>query len=524
MTNNKLVKDYQGNIIPKSKAHKIMDKYYEENVSCFLMEDGQWYRKTSSDKIIFDNYLQKYVLKHNCHLLKGIINSKGEEGYFSENNFVVHFGDIRFRKPIGSMLNEDVALAMGYIECFADGVFYKKDHIISDTDKEYMKKKAIPNNERSKSYNLESDPERKKELEKSYKDLKLKIEPSSIEIGKIMGNFTFGMEVEVINGHLPRRIRSKYALKALKDGSLRHEDGEGIEYCTSPMAGAKGIQVIKESLREMNKRCEVNNYCSVHFHFGNVRMDKLYVLSLYKTIQLIQDELKMYFPYSRLNSIKADGKIYCNPLPDLKIDYAKLLTCKDEQVFRSETLKEFNKFYMWLNNGKPLAEEWGDREIKRETVIRNGKKMFHDVWLKNMYTTKDIHHSVQGQKWDKPVRYSVFNFLNLFFSNIHTIESRLHEGSTNVTKILSWMLISVAILKYAENIKRGLSNTKLMLSDILDDQLPTKYSTYLLAYLKHRHDTFFNDANEYKSWKSIEKLWFTKDSEFKFVNNNFEIK
>jgi hypothetical protein len=177
-----------------------------------------------------------------------------------------------------------------------------------------------------------------------------------------------------------------------------------------------------------------------------------------------------------------------------------------------------------LNNGKPLAEEYGERKIVRETVIRNGKKMFCDKWLKTIYTTKSIYHAITGNKWDREQRYYIVNFLNLFFSKIHTVEFRLMEGSTNSTKILCWMLICSSILKYAENIKRGLETKILTLKDILEDQLPEKYSKYIMEYLALRHTIFFNENNEYKSYKAIEKVFFSKDNEFKFVHNNFEIK
>lgn len=520
---NKLVKDYLGNLILKSKAYKIMGKYYEDNVSCFLMEDGQRYRVTSTEKIIFDYYKKKYVLKASSNLIKGIINANKEEGQFSENDFMVQIADANGKRSTLYCLNTEIAEALGYQECLSDGLFYKFDK--ENPEKmTFLSKKAIPQHERSKSYNLESDQKRKKELEEYYSNLNIKTSASSVEIAKLIGDFTFGMEIEVINGFLPRRIRSLLGIKALKDGSLRHSDGEGIEYVSVPMSGAKGIEVIKRFCQEASKRCEVNNLCSVHFHFGKVRMDKLYVLSLYRILQMIQDELMRYFPYSRVNSIKEDGKVYCKPLVDLKFDCNTILKAKDEEDFHKRTIFEFNKLYTWLNNGKPLAEEYGERTIVRETFVKDGKKMFCDKWIKNIYTTKSVYHAITGNKWDREQRYYLVNFLNLFFSKIHTVEFRLHEGSTNTTKVLSWMLICSSILKYAEDIKRGLSLKILTLKEILEDQLPNKYSEYLMEYLKFRHNTFFNENGEYKSYKTIEKLWFGKDNEFKFVNNNFEIK
>lgn len=526
-TNNKLVKDYLGNLIPKEGARKIQDKYYKEGVSCFKMEDGQWYRITSSDKIIFDNYKKKYVLVESNKMFNGIINEKGEEGSFSENDYSIIIRNKDSRKTGFSKhcLNEEIALTLGYIESVGDGYFYPSSEINEEDKSTWFNKKSIPAHERSKSYNLESDQERKAELQKQYDNLNIKISSIAKRISKYLGKYTFGMEAEVIDGHIPKRIRSVLGLKALKDGSLRHDNGEGIEYVTMPMSGAKGVEVIRKFCNELSKRCEVNNFCSVHFHFGNVRRDKLYVISIYKIMSLIQSELKNYFPYSRLNSIKADGKVYCKPLDDLGINYRKILTPSSEEEFHKIVVEEFNKIYKWLNNGKGLAETFGEPKIVRETSIINGKKMFSDKLLKTIFTTKSVNHSVQGQKWDKPVRYSSLNFLNLFFSSIETLEFRMHEGSTNSTKCLIWISVCASILKYAEDIKRGLTISTLKLEDILVENMGEEYAKYIMEYFKQRHAVFFNKDGSYKnSFKTIEQKWFNDDPKFSFKYENIEIK
>lgn len=397
---NKLVKDYLGNLVPKSKAHKIHDKYYVEGESCFLMEDNQWYRITSTDKIVFDHYKSKYIMVGTTTLLKGIINEKGEEGMFSENDDSIVCKNKATGK-ITNVLNEKIALILGYKESIFDGVFYDMASITDADLIKWFNKKNIPTNERSKSYNLESDPERKKQLEEQYAKLELRISPMAKRLSKFIGDYSFGMEAEVINGFIPRRIRNRLGLKALKDGSLRSDNGEGIEIVSMPMKGAKGIETIREFCKELNKRCEVNNYCSVHFHFGNVPKDKLYTLSLYNLGIKLQGEMVKYFPYSRFNSIKADGKIYCKLLQPLGVHFDSILKQKSEETFQKTVVNEFDKIYKWLNHGKGLAEVRAQPEIIRTTIEVGGKKMFYDKWLKNIYTTKSVFHSIQGEKWNK---------------------------------------------------------------------------------------------------------------------------
>jgi len=519
----KLVKDYLGNLIPKDSAHKILDKYYKENEACFKMEDDQWYRITSTDKIIYDNYSKKYVLKANTALIKGIINENGEEGWFCDNDLYVTAKD----KRIGSfiyILNEELAEKLSFIESIYDGIFYEKSFITDKDIKEWFNKKHIPNVERSKSYNLEADPERKKQLEEVYAKLEIKVSADSKRLAKFVGDYSFGMEAEVINGFIPRRIRNKYGIKALKDGSLRSDNGEGIEMVTMPMSGAKGIEVIKKFCKELTKRCEVNNYCSVHFHFGKVRKDKLFTLSMYRLGYLLQGEMVKYFPYSRFNSIKSDGKIYCKPLGDLDVKYDLIFKQNSEEKFHECVVNEFNKIYTWLNNGKSLAAIHGDPELIRTSVVVDGKKMFYDKWLKNIYSTKTVYHAITGEKWQKESRYFWVNFLNLYFNKIGTLEFRCAEGSVNSTKILIWMLTCASILKYAENVKTCLTAKSITLREVLLENLGEKYTNYIMEYYKMRYETFFNKDGSYKNYKTVESKWFDDDPNFNFKHNNMEIK
>lgn len=521
---NKLVKDYLGNLVPKVKARSILGKYYVEGESCFLMEDGQWYRKTSSDKIIYDNYTKKYVLKSSSGNMKlGVINENEETGIFSDNEFIVEISDSKLNK-VKLCLNEEVATKLGYEESISDGRFYKG---LTKTDRsEWFYKRNIPSTERSKSYTLESNPEKKRELQLSYEKLDLKISPNSRLLSKSLGKFTYGFEWEVNNGFIPKRIRYKYGIKALKDGSLRSDTGEGIEYVSMPMEGAKGIQLVKDFTKELSKRCVVNNYCSMHIHFGNVRRDKLYVLSLYRLITLIQDELMMYFPYSRSNSIKSDGKIYCKPLPNLAIKYSSLLSQKDEESFHQTVVEEFSKIYKWLNAGKNLAEEFSSRSFHREVLKReDGKKLFVDKWLRNVYTTKSDHHSVQGEKWNRESRYYNFNLLNLFFTKLHTVEARIHEGTLNSTKCIVWLLTVASILIYAENVQECFVADSIRLRDILSKNLSQSYTEYIMAYFESRKSIFRTSNGAFRENAiALEKKWFNDDADYSFNHLKMEIK
>lgn len=522
MITNKFVKDYLGNLVPKAKARKILGKYYVEGESCFLMPDDQWYRITSSEKIAYDNYTKKYVLKETTKLIEGFINSKGDKGFFTENMDAVILRSSRSHNA-GRALSEGIANDLGYTESVSDGVFYQTSSLTDEDKKNWFNKKNIPAEERSKSYNVESDPEKKNSLQGNYDNLKVKVSAQSKLLAKYLGDYSIGAEFEVINGFIPARIRNKYGFKNLKDGSLRSNEGEGIEYASSVMKGVKCIQTLKEMCTEFSRRCELNNFCSLHFHFGNVRRDKLYVLSLYRLISVIQTEMLKYFPYSRFNSIKDDGKIYCKPLPDLSINWESFLKVSDEEIFKSRVVGEFNKIYKWLNNGKGLAETFGEPTIQHDVKTIGGKKMFATSWLRNIYTTKAIHNAVEGQKWDKTVRYHNVNFLNLFFTKLETVEFRCMEGTFNFTKAVIWLLTCASILKYAENIKECLSEPVITLEQVLLDNLGKDMTDYFMAYYTMRNNTFFTGTSYKSDYKGVEAAWFKKDAEFKFKHNNIQI-
>lgn len=519
---NKLVKDYLGNLVPRAKARKILDKFYVEGESCFLMPDNQWYRITSSDKIVFDHYHKAHVLKESSKLIEGFINNKGDKGMFSDNPSAVLLRDSRGGVR-GKALDESIAIGMGYIESISDGIFYLSKNITDDDKKAWFYRKNIPSDERSKSYNVESNPEKKRTLQKNYDELDIKISAQSKRIGKLLGDYTIGAEFEVINGFLPARIRDRYGFKNLKDGSLRSNEGEGQEYASAIMSGPKCVQVLKEVCKEFTRRCEINNFCSLHFHFGNVKKDKIYTLAIFRLVSMIQNELVTYFPYSRFNSIKDDGKIYCKPLPNLGIDYGSIMKAGEEEVFRKRVFTEFNKIYTWLNNGKGLAEEISAPIIQKEIKIIGGKKMFATSWMRNVYTTKSIHGSVQGEKWNKLVRYHNVNLLNLFFTKLETIEFRCMEGTTNFTKTAIWLLTCASILRYAEDTRSCFTKTSITLEEILQDHLGKELAEYCMEYYKARNRAFFVGGGYKSGFASVEKKWFKDDEDFTFKHNNIEL-
>jgi hypothetical protein len=79
--------------------------------------------------------------------------------------------------------------------------------------------------------------------------------------------------------------------------------------------------------------------------------------------------------------------------------------------------------------------------------------------------------------------------MNLFFSERKTAEFRLHHNTLNGQKMVNWLFICNAIVRYAEkNAKQILSSgNPIPMDEILNyyaDTFPTKEGKFLSSYLK----------------------------------------
>jgi hypothetical protein len=534
---SQLVKDFQGNLIPKTKARRIKNEngkfeWFEQDVSCIRMPDGFWYR-TTTGKIIFDWSIGKWVFVSEFSGNKGLVED-GSFGCFSDRTREVtilfkkdsfskktvfdplskHLSSVEFNERKWNRsyaISEEVAIKHGYEESLFDGMFYKLSDCAED-DLIRMKTPNIPSNERSNTYSLDDDRNYRSLLEDCYDNYDLTIPKSLNRFARFIP-FTWGLEIEIQNGFVPKRIREPLGYRVCRDGSL----DTGQEYVSIPRIGGKGLAADKKMCYELTKRCILSNKCSVHVHFGEVRRDKLYVISLWTLFFKIQEELRKYFPFSRTNSIREDGKIYAGLLPDLSLKVSDFLKIKTDEEFKARIGTEFGKIYTWLNHGHPLGEQYDEKFVKEtRTEIIKGKKQTQICYRVKTYnfTTKLPRHAVQGRKWERKERYLAMNVLNLFFSHSKTIEFRISEGTTNFDKILLYMCLNVAILKYAENFEKVFNQKEIFVEQIIKDHFPEKESKYIIDYLEVRKTKYCNVNGSFRSnWKSIEESMFTLDKE-----------
>lgn len=494
-----IVVGYDGALIPSNEARMIQGKYYEVGVSCIRMPDSKWYR-TTTGKILYDHFEERWIFSYESgNTMQGIVNKEGLIGSFSKKAPWVLIGP---KNKAVHCMTEELAMALGYQEAISDGLFYKPD----DPNWKNLSRPALPDYAKSTTYSLEDVPEKKKKLRETYELQKPKVSRKLLKLAKLIP-YSFGVEIETSNGHIPLRILDKLPLIALRDGSV-----SGVEYTTIPLQGAKGLHFLELICQELSKRTTINQQCSVHIHLGGVRKDKLYVLSLWKVCSLIQDDFVKYFPFTRTNQYNPERKVYCKKLPDLGIDYERILNSKDPKQFSETLTGEFDKFYKFLNNVTlgTVQSAKIQKEVKEDYSWKLNKKLV-------VFDTLNKIHSIQGPKWNKVMRYHYVNFLNLFFSEANTVEWRIHEASTNYDKILAWLLICCAITTYAEKTKRCLCLTSLNILDIIIEYFDNKMASVLIEYLKERRNLFYSESSGWHDYAIPEAKWLERDNKYKII-------
>lgn len=506
------VKDHKGNMIPLSKARKIRGQYYLLGEDCF--EFGGLYYRKESPKIVLDHSTGKYVHKN---FIKGLAYgtvAPGKRGFYSNTDDSVKIASKEKDKWLSeNCINDKVAVECGYIECLTNGIFYKKDDCSQGDFMGIFTRVMPPAEKVTGTYNVEDNKAYFSDLVEMYEAFRIKADKQTKRLAKRIP-YSWGIEAEISNGFLPTRLRHKLGIMGLRDGSVKNT---GTEYASVPYRKAKGLAVTKLLFQELSKRCVVDDSCALHYHFGDVRTDKLYALTLYTLCLKIQDELLRMFPYSRLNpKMKNNGEVkhYCRKLKDLGINMKSLSTCQTREEFEAVLVMEFNKLYRFLN----LTEVGYVYNVISDIVenVVDGKPVKKKRVKLQRYTTKDTSHSVKQPKYQKDMRYYWMNLLPLYFSTFHTIEFRPHEATLNPTKAINWLCICVAILKYADNFKACAQPT-ITVEQVIRASWPGHLGDYLMAYFQERCRIFsrFTKDNATKAY-DFEDQWFDDDEDYVF--------
>lgn len=406
--NKKTVTTVAGETEYRVNCVKINNDYYVKNKDCVRV-NNRWYRK-NSPRIFFNYSLNTWQhiteKQRNLNIVEGYV-APNQRGHFIYNPYKTD------RHVDGSLIMDvtkpgiyEVVSEGGYTFCEPQNTSY-----------------VYQENFQNYPYNLKDYRNEYHEVLLLYNNAPLPLYTNTdYEIAQILGSLTFGCEFEVISGYLPKHIRNTYGVVVCRDGSVGNNGGE---FVTIPYAGARGVRALKELCKELMKRCCVDHTCSFHIHFGNFKYSKKFIIAHYTLMRALEDDFFKLFPeYKRVGLPKR--KKYNMPL----------------RALEGDTVEE--KFF---NLHKYYADDPDFTEEKYPLFAAHPRT----------------------RKWDIPGRYHWVNYLNAFFGAQNTIEFRLHHGTVNVYKVIYWLILCSATLRY----------TEMYMDDILKGNLPDSLNELL---------------------------------------------
>lgn len=422
-----MVTTVSGETIPKTRCRKIREKFYKVgkvNIrgsgDCFRVPDSKGiikYRTLETGAVVWDGSIQKYVHKTIIGQLKGIVGKHFEQGYFKKDDNIVTGLDNKGHKLF--FINEQVAELNNYSEKLTDGLYYNRSEFSSN----FFKEKPVPS--RDYKYNLEYGCDRYMSRAKANFKSKYKPNYDNALINHIYSvnpqlfdNYTFGVEFETTRGVIPKDIYSKIGLMPLRDGSI-----SGIEYATIPLTGKEGLYALKDALYEIKKRTEFDHSCSMHIHIGGFPRNAFSVLSLFKMMYTLQDEIYDLFPMFKRKNNGIKRQDYTSPLPD------KVMMKMNYKNSSEESVKEdmFNLIY-YLSGNTPGYEKAFLEQISSHPRNPSGER-----------------------KWNMSSRYLWFNLIPIIFTNKKTAEFRIFGMPNNQDKLFYFLIMSLALVDFSVN-------------------------------------------------------------------------
>ena len=464
---NKTVTTTTGKELPKTSCVRFRVSgeyvYYEKNVTCFKIinengaikngRDWQWHR-IDNGLIAFDVDNKQWDLvsrlQYKSNIVRGIYDESKNLGYFTTNiHTTVYLKDRLSTSSFIACINAELAEKLGYFDLNYDGFYYLKSNL-SKADLHHIEKDKVKASYRfdnviaksTNDYGADENNNAFINILKYYTSDKnnIVITPDDYYLSTFVKGFTFGAEFETSTGFIPEKYCYKYGVMPLRDGSIG-----GYEYTTIPLCADKGVATLRNLCNVLTKRTNINNNCSFHLHIGGYERTSDSIVALYKLILQIQDELFLMFPAYQQDKPRWLGtsKNYCKKLPELN--------------FTGNVEEDLNEIFMFLT-----APEMDGHEINWEEA-----KEISSKW--NLNTYKHPLDPSGNQKWNIKSRYYHINLVPFIFSKKHTVEFRLHTPTTNFTKVINWLFICTAILKFAKfNQQELIKGTVFTLKDVLD--------------------------------------------------------
>lgn len=283
-------------------------------------------------------------------------------------------------------------------------------------------------------YNLDKHTYNTKFVEQYFKD-KQKID-EHIDF-KFINElpYTFGLEFETAGGLIPQHKLYELGLIPLRDGSIT-----GIEFSTVVLQGNEGLNLLKQQMKLLDTFTIFDKDCSLHIHLGGFPLRGDVLLAV--------------------NNIFFNSDIRCY-VPELTFS---------THMYKSNKEKNYCAY-----------------NVKYETF----EMMYRHLVERDFYGDFKQPHpkDVSGtRKWNVKSRYQAVNFVNaLCYDSPKTIEYRILRPTYNFDKILGWLFIYAAIIKYAEQNKTKVSQnyrSRITLEHIVKSVYSQELATILCQFLK----------------------------------------
>jgi hypothetical protein len=484
----------------------IKGNIYYKNVNAFYIingeqspdyfHSGKWY-STSGGKLIYDNARNKWLLKsyRDWNLTLGIVGYDTNEekflmGYFSISpgntiNCLVSNSNVtvRNRTPIalGSLKEIHILAALSNFAFKCDklklkvgmykfGLAIDNSLLLNMTSDDLHSLKQYDN---AMSYEFINDYGFRYSLADHYSVGSICTSVSKVNFDSDLDHlydlikpFSYGFEIETTAGKMPDYRIWKNGFVPLKDGSI-----SGYEFTSIPFHDATGMNSLRD-LQDQLSSFSIDKYCSLHIHIGNTKMTNKELVAFYMlTYQIQQEVIDFLPPYKRSENYFAE-----------KAGQSQYATVKDH-------CKPFRSLGFYIQDSSI--------EEKYETLC----DFVNPYDVNPDYNDEDYDEDYEQQpqelsKWNEYSRYFGVNLLP-YIKNGSTIEFRSHEPTLNFQKIINWLLIISATVKYTKaNTDYILNKNKITLSNVIDvysnSSFEKKVSTYLKEYIKERTITFMD--------------------------------
>lgn len=246
--------------------------------------------------------------------------------------------------------------------------------------------------------------------------------------------YTFGLEFETAGGFIPQHKLYELGLIPLRDGSI-----SGIEFSTVVLQGNNGLNLLKQQTELLNEYTIFDKDCSLHIHLGNFKLSEEVLIAVNNLF--VNSHIEHYLPSYTFNTT----------------------------LYKSNTHKNYCAY-----NAK----------------YKTFEQMYYSLVGRNYYGNLFQSHpnDISGtHKWNIGSRYKAINFINaLCYNGPKTVEYRMLRPTYNFDKVLGWLFIYAAYIKFAEKhnyTSAFLYKTSFSIETIIKDVYSPELANILCEFL-----------------------------------------